>query len=518
MSSHYSIWLSILLLSLLMLACSSDPHAPCILLAVPYGCEHILTYSTDPHRVFSQELSAQRVGLYLYNGKLQLMNNIHPLLPHLHTATTIGSEDVQWNNFLPSNSFFALHWSYSDEMPPISQTRITAGFSDDGVFGGSTSFDLVEGRVYLVGCTDWGCDLNQYDKVEFLAHLAKLEGSAVGPFAELLYEWVQTGADPWMSDALQTKRKVLDAERELRKNALEKTERKLREAEAKVQMDPNSSNVYHAVGALAYWQEQSVNLKNVESLLMSEEATELEQNGIENALKELADERAKNTAGWDEAKLARMQVKLGLLREQQQAVFSQKADCLEARANIVSLTHSCSCKLVQLERIQPMWERLYEQQQQSVDVSASRLILIEEGHTFFDTFDSEDGSQLVEWKTQLQWQSLYETAFEKKLDMLSTIVAEQKLSAITEMTQEDRNRADLVAVDEVLQGIKMLDEDNKKEEEAAAKLANALEAVFGHFDIVHIREDPDEPPSDSMEMLRLVKLDGRCCVYTPYLF
>eukprot|EP00922_Rhytidocystis_sp_ex-Travisia-forbesii_P004649 GHVS01006852.1.p1 GENE.GHVS01006852.1~~GHVS01006852.1.p1 ORF type:complete len:515 (+),score=68.26 GHVS01006852.1:351-1895(+) len=514
MSSHYSIWLSILLLSLLMLACSSDPHAPCILLAVPYGCEHILTYSTDPHRVFSQELSAQRVGLYLYNGKLQLMNNIHPLLPHLHTATTIGSEDVQWNNFLPSNSFFALHWSYSDEMPPIA---ITAGFKDDGQLLGSISFDLVEGRVYLVGCGDRGCDLNQYDKVAFLDHLKKLEGSPVGPFADLLGKWTQTGADPWMTASLHTKRSMLEVEKEYRKKELDESEVILRAVELKVKLDANS-NINDAITAMKVWEEKSARLSKVDSIRITAEALEMQQNGIQNALKELADETAKHTAGWDEAKLARMQVKLGLLREQQQAVFSQKADCLEARANIVSLTHSCSCKLVQLERIQPMWERLYEQQQQSVDVSASRLILIEEGHTFFDTFDSEDGSQLVEWKTQLQWQSLYETAFEKKLDMLSTIVAEQKLSAITEMTQEDRNRADLVAVDEVLQGIKMLDEDNKKEEEAAAKLANALEAVFGHFDIVHIREDPDEPPSDSMEMLRLVKLDGRCCVYTPYLF
>eukprot|EP00922_Rhytidocystis_sp_ex-Travisia-forbesii_P046889 GHVS01069881.1.p1 GENE.GHVS01069881.1~~GHVS01069881.1.p1 ORF type:complete len:785 (-),score=104.56 GHVS01069881.1:172-2388(-) len=423
----------------------------------------------------------------------RIMNNLSPLLPLLKDVATTddSASSAEWN-FQPTDNFFG--WKGKSVPHPVIQVQ-----GQDIV---NTPFLLKEDLVHLVRCSDGNCYVFHYLKQIFLDKLENVKDDVDGPFAVLLNKWIDADPsvlDPWQTIPVHIKWKALNAEEKIRKRALDQAQTTWKELANKMK-EVSAGNIDDAVKVVDELYRASAKLSDVAGIRAEVTRSNVRETQMDHALKELADERSTST-------LSAKEFVYSDLKDAQQRVLTNDVvvQCVysfaEHRLRAAADTHRV------MRLYQTMWEKLYQEQQQSTDVYESRVSLIKAGHTAFEELKDE-GMQANKLKESHGMGNYVKTAFQTKINMLSMAAARRELTDIESFTEEERNQADLAAIRMLLRRQEEMVKFQKDMERKLTDMTKKLMAVFGDFQDDKVPIDEKKAEGDVAEMVRIVRHRG----------
>eukprot|EP00922_Rhytidocystis_sp_ex-Travisia-forbesii_P034186 GHVS01050797.1.p1 GENE.GHVS01050797.1~~GHVS01050797.1.p1 ORF type:complete len:757 (-),score=119.66 GHVS01050797.1:296-2566(-) len=509
----------IILLSFFLPALAHDPDTSLLFLAVHRTNRSQSVASSIGGGPFSPETGIRHVDFHTVGTDKILLNNIHSLLPLFHEdmKTTSGSPAPA---LPPLNVYNVYSWRGRGGI--TAEVQIAKKKTDAVILmkvgtdvNAVKTFPLLKGMVYLATCVDsTQCDVSEYRKTSWLDRLQQLkENTSVGPFADLLYQWIDAATtdpnagDPWNALSLQQKGIVLDKEREFRKTALNEAEANWSKIKAMRNSAKKAKRNGNLLKYLKLWQLAQIRLNNVEASRLYAQSESMESTSLKNAMEALAKAKANTSLESSDERVDAMEIKLGKLLPRQKKVFHLEARSVENKAIALGLTSRLNSRPVVMEHMQTMWDELYELQKQSLDVFEYRLHLIQKGHensVLFDNYGKVNTRENME-RRRTSWAA----AFQLKIDTLSTSAAKQKLTTPKSLPQADWNRADLLALEIILEWVEGLRQANERETMAADDVAKKLVAVFGDAEAVDGLPAKTEGDSNTEEMVQIAKESGR---------
>eukprot|EP00922_Rhytidocystis_sp_ex-Travisia-forbesii_P046882 GHVS01069870.1.p1 GENE.GHVS01069870.1~~GHVS01069870.1.p1 ORF type:complete len:768 (-),score=99.24 GHVS01069870.1:327-2492(-) len=471
------------------MALALDPYS-CVIVAVPQALNLSLR-TTDTNK----EIQPLKVAFDIFvsdsDDRLNIMNNLHPLISLLRYVPRTDDSDksAEWN-FQPTDNFFG----WKGKSVPDRSIAVQGP--------GKTTFSFKEDIVHLVRCIGGKCEVFHYLKKSVLDKLENVKDDVDGPFAVLLNKWIDADPsvlDPWQTIPVHIKWKALNAEEKIRKRALDQAQTTWKELAEKMKK-VSTGHIDDAVQAVNTLRQKSYGVTFVEALRAEVKYKDIMQNGMDKALKELADERSTST-------LSAKEFVYSDLKDAQQRVLTNDVvvQCVysfaEHRLRAAADTHRV------MRLYQTMWEKLYQEQQQSTDVYESRVSLIKAGHTAFEELKDE-GMQANKLKESHGMGNYVKTAFQTKINMLSMAAARRELTDIESFTEEERNQADLAAIRMLLRRQEEMVKFQKDMERKLTDMTKKLMAVFGDSKDDKVPIDEKNAENDVAEMVRIVRKRG----------
>eukprot|EP00922_Rhytidocystis_sp_ex-Travisia-forbesii_P045713 GHVS01068204.1.p1 GENE.GHVS01068204.1~~GHVS01068204.1.p1 ORF type:complete len:687 (-),score=63.73 GHVS01068204.1:1823-3727(-) len=454
-----------------------------------------------------------------------LVNDMYAILTGLHANSTDTALIESLTSRLdPTDQFFTWRgtvpqtlmsktdpkYAMTTTLNVSAETECRAYFGNkDGAAGAMLSFGSSRAMVYLVKCHQLGCRHIEYTRQDFLFKLRQIDQGSNGPFAVLLSRWIDAGQDklddPWNSISLVAKRLVLENESRIVHAEIDEKREDFDGSERDCFQDANRHFV-SALMKLQIYQQKQMRLDEVAEAWEHTHELDIRNNGMENALKELQHRETVNGySGWSKDKLETTRMSLSLLRSEQEKVFQVKALRYNSSAEFVHYGNLDIHNSAQMAFIRRMWDQLYKQETEGVNVYHTRSVLIAAGQAAFSGLTRAGGAVWYRFKCIIE--GAFECAFQNKIDRLSRYAIQEQLLDPHDLPDEQFDRVDVLVLEELQAAVQQARQILKNEGIGADDILRKFKTVFGDIDDTEPL-NMSKAEMDSIEMARVAKRKG----------
>eukprot|EP00922_Rhytidocystis_sp_ex-Travisia-forbesii_P037486 GHVS01055862.1.p1 GENE.GHVS01055862.1~~GHVS01055862.1.p1 ORF type:complete len:686 (+),score=68.48 GHVS01055862.1:99-2156(+) len=498
------------LLSFVIPSFSFDSDYMFVLMAVPTGC----SATFDP-------TGTRKAPMWRVDFGGDIINNIHPVVKLLSENVMFASQrkdkDTLRSVLQPTDKFFA--WigtlsRFNEDGRGLAKLTCNREHFNNPNHTSSATFGVAKGTVVVARFANSRPSVFCKKTEEFLLKLKELQGGEAGPFAELLYGWIdgasavgrvstpkgadyytsQQAPDPWQQLPFSRRMIVLDAEKEICTRALEEYRGEWKGFENTWQENANDK-ILPALMALTRWQLQILTLETLAVVRRHVTPTSTLDHEVDVSWDQFRDDTNIGAPGLND-------VMRGVFRRWHHNVGYMRTFKQRFRNFEENLDSASRCYRFLMRTMQGMWERLYEQQQDDQPVYKARSILLRQSHSQFRSLTCSYRSPSASLR------EIVANAFKHKYVRLAEYAAEHQISSEGDFPQELINVLDLHIVTMTLQALEWESYLNGEEASKAQTVRRKFETVFGDTGGHHQPIDWKETKTDAVEMVRAVKRSG----------